>query len=85
MATRQLTITARPRDGFRRCGRRWPAEATTVDAGGFTKGQIDALKAEPNLVVQDSGDGQAAGGGQGNQGKGGQGQQNQGSGNQDSG
>jgi len=82
MADRQLTVTARPPGGFRRCGRRWPAEATTVPAGRFTDDQIAALKAEPNLVVQDDGgqgqDGQGQSGqdnGKGGQGKGNQGQQ----------
>jgi hypothetical protein len=45
-----LRISARV-DGFRRCGRAWPASGVTVDASEFTEEQIATLKAEPNLVV----------------------------------
>jgi hypothetical protein len=37
--------------GFRRSGRAWPAEETTVAVDDFTAEQIEALFAEPLLVV----------------------------------
>lgn len=60
----KLTVTARPARGFRRAGRHWPPEPTTVDAGAFTAEELAALKAEPNLVVTEApteGGGQAKG------------------------
>lgn len=45
-----VTVTAKA-DGFRRCGRRWSAAATTVPAAEFTTKQLAELKAEPSLVV----------------------------------
>ncbi|WP_034627150.1 HI1506-related protein [Desulfocurvibacter africanus] len=40
------------RDGFRRAGRAWSASGTVVKRSELTEKQIDALCAEPNLVVQ---------------------------------
>lgn len=37
--------------GFRRAGRAWPAEETTVSVDEFTAEQIEQLLAEPMLVV----------------------------------
>ena len=39
------------RPGFRRAGRAWPAEEVTVAVEDFTAEQIEALLAEPLLVV----------------------------------
>jgi len=46
-----LRIAAK-RDGFRRAGMRHPKAPVEHDAAGFTPGQLDALFAEPNLVVE---------------------------------
>lgn len=48
----KLIITAK-RAGFRRCGIAHPASATEHEDGAFTKEEIEILKAEPNLVVQE--------------------------------
>lgn len=40
-------------NGFRRAGRAWSAESVDVAASEFTKAQIEALRAEPQLVVED--------------------------------
>lgn len=50
----KLTIVSR-RDGFRRAGRPWSVQPTTVDASEFTAEQLDALRADPMLVVSESG------------------------------
>lgn len=47
-----LRITAKPKDGFRRCGVHHPAEPVEYLSGRFSDDQIAALKAEPNLVVE---------------------------------
>lgn len=47
-----ITVTAK-RPGFRRAGRAWPGEPTTVPLSALTADQIAALRAEPMLVVQD--------------------------------
>lgn len=39
--------------GFRRAGRAWRTEPTDVPAADFDQAQIDALRAEPGLVVSD--------------------------------
>lgn len=46
-----ITITAKPKGGFRRAGRHHPAEAVTWPAGTFDDEQIEVLKGEPNLIV----------------------------------
>ena len=48
-----ITVTARV-PGFRRAGRAWPAEETTVPVADFGAEEIAALRAEPNLVVVDA-------------------------------
>lgn len=40
-------------DGFRRAGISHPKDATEYPAGAFTAKQIEILKGEPNLVVED--------------------------------
>lgn len=40
-------------DGFRRAGRAWGVQAVEVPAAEFTKAQIEALRNEPQLVVED--------------------------------
>ncbi|EGJ49044.1 HI1506-related protein [Desulfocurvibacter africanus] len=40
------------RNGFRRAGRAWSASGEVVPLSELTKEQLDALCAEPNLVVQ---------------------------------
>ncbi len=49
-----LTITAR-RDGFRRAGRAWSTEPTTVEASDFSEEQITALRSDPMLTVSENG------------------------------
>lgn len=48
----QLKITA-IRDGFCRAGRRWSTMPTVVDTAEFTEEQVDALRTEPMLKVED--------------------------------
>jgi hypothetical protein len=48
-----LRITAKPRNGFRRCGLHHPAAAVDHPEGRFSAAEIALLKAEPNLVVED--------------------------------
>lgn len=48
-----LRITAKPRHGFRRCGLHHPAGPVEFPAGRFSDAEIAALKAEPNLVVEE--------------------------------
>lgn len=38
-------------EGFRRCGRAWSVAETLVDPSGLTKRELDALRAEPRLLV----------------------------------
>ncbi len=45
-----LRVAARV-DGFRRCGRAWPASGDTVAKADFTQEQIERLMADPDLVV----------------------------------
>lgn len=45
-----LRVAARV-DGFRRCGRAWPASGDTVAKADFTPEQVDRLMADPDLVV----------------------------------
>lgn len=52
-ATPALRITARPKEGFCRCGVRHSAEPTSHKAGTFTVDQLEILKAEPMLVVEE--------------------------------
>lgn len=47
-----LTITAK-RDGFRRCGIAHPASPVDHPIERFSKKQIEALRAEPMLVVHE--------------------------------
>lgn len=46
-----LTVRAL-RDGFRRAGRAWSKEETTVPLAEFDQEQVAALEAEPLLVVK---------------------------------
>ena len=51
------------RDGFRRAGRAWNREATTVAAGELTEEQLDQLQSDPNITVTPCApEGPAAGG-----------------------
>lgn len=45
-----LHVAARV-NGFRRCGRAWPAAGVTVSKSEFSDEQIEILKREPGLVV----------------------------------
>ena len=40
------------KDGFRRAGRSWSG-TTEIPASELSQGQIEALKAEPNLVIDE--------------------------------
>ena len=46
-----LQITARPPNGFRRAGIHHPPSTTLHALSKFKKEQVEALKAEPNLIV----------------------------------
>lgn len=48
---KDLIIAARPKDGFRRAGIHHPPSPVRHRAGTFTPDQVEALKAEPNLLV----------------------------------
>lgn len=48
-----LRVTAKPRQGFRRCGVHHPATPVDHPEGRFSKAEIDLLKAEPNLIVEE--------------------------------
>ncbi|MBP2301304.1 HI1506-related protein [Azospirillum picis] len=48
---KDLLIAARPTNGFRRCGVHHPPAEVRHRAGAFTKEEVLALKAEPNLIV----------------------------------
>lgn len=48
-----LRISAKLRNGFRRCGVHHPAAAVDHPEGRFSAAEIERLKAEPNLVVED--------------------------------
>ncbi len=39
--------------GFRRAGHAWPGRPVTVPVAFFTSDQLDALRDEPNLIVED--------------------------------
>lgn len=41
------------RAGFRRAGRAWSVEPTVVPVSEFTTAQIQSLRAEPMLIVED--------------------------------
>ena len=45
-----LEISSRP-ESFYRAGRRWTRTASVVPVSEFSKDEIKALKAEPNLAV----------------------------------
>ena len=49
-----LKIRAVPPRGFYRAGRRWTPEPQVVPLSDFDKKQIAALRAEPNLVVENA-------------------------------
>lgn len=49
-AVTHLTVRALT-NGFRRAGRAWSAQETTVSIEEFTAEQVEALLAEPQLVV----------------------------------
>lgn len=48
----RLHVAARV-DGFRRCGRAWPATGMIVERAEFSDDDIARLKAEPELIVAD--------------------------------
>lgn len=50
LVAKALTVSAKM-EGFRRAGRRWTAEAQTVDIDDFSQEQIEALLGEPMLDV----------------------------------
>jgi len=49
--TAALLIAARTAQGFRRCGIHHPPEQVRHPPGTFDAAQVEALKAEPNLIV----------------------------------
>ena len=51
-AAAALRITAK-RDGFRRAGRAWPATPTTVPLDALSEEQVELLRSETMLVVED--------------------------------
>lgn len=50
-ATKGLRIVARSDKGFRRCGRAFSAEGTTLALSELTEDEVEALKGEAQLVV----------------------------------
>lgn len=51
-ATKGLKVASAV-EGFRRAGRAWGREPQVVPLSELTADQVEALKAEPNLVVVD--------------------------------
>ncbi len=49
-AATHLHICARV-DGFRRCGRAWPAAGVVVPMADFSADDLSRLRAEPELIV----------------------------------
>lgn len=50
-----ITVTSRsPRGNLWRAGRDWSAQPTTVATSELTVDQVNALKGEPLLLVQDA-------------------------------
>jgi len=49
-----LKIRSVSPSGFCRAGRRWVPEPQTVPLSDFTKKQVEALRAEPMLVVENT-------------------------------
>lgn len=49
-----LFVRARPAGGFRRCGFFFPPEGVGIEAAALTDEQVAILRAEPNLLVEDS-------------------------------
>jgi hypothetical protein len=47
-----LRVTAKA-EGFRRAGRTWPATPTELPLADFKKGEVEQLRAEPMLVIED--------------------------------
>lgn len=52
---RLLRIAAKV-DGFRRCGRAWPADGVEVDPNDFSDDELARLKGEPELTVTEIGE-----------------------------
>jgi len=52
-ADKGLKIVSRSLQGFRRCGREWTAEGTTVPLSELSEDEVAQLRAEPQLVVVD--------------------------------
>jgi hypothetical protein len=50
-----IRITSR-QDGFRRCGVAHPATATEYPSGKFSKKELEILKGEPMLIVEEIAD-----------------------------
>ena len=51
--TPYLRITAKVRNGFRRCGVRHPAEPADHPLDRFSEREIRRLKDDPNLIVEE--------------------------------
>lgn len=49
-----LSIRSVPQGGFCRAGRRWVPSPQIVPVSDFTEDQVAALRAESNLVVEDT-------------------------------
>jgi hypothetical protein len=48
-----MPIRVTARHPIRRAGRHWPAEPVTIPDGALTDAQVAALRAEPELTVED--------------------------------
>ncbi|MBB4287794.1 HI1506-related protein [Roseospira goensis] len=48
-----MPIRVTARHPIRRAGRSWPAEPVTVPDGDLTDAEVAALRAEPELTVED--------------------------------
>ncbi|OEU65814.1 MAG: hypothetical protein BA863_08985 [Desulfovibrio sp. S3730MH75] len=48
----KIKISAVPKEGFCRCGRRWSHEGDVVDADDFTAEQAEILKSEKMLKIE---------------------------------
>ncbi|ENE1253406.1 hypothetical protein ABM187_003629 [Stenotrophomonas maltophilia] len=53
MANQQIIVKSRQERGRWRAGRHFTRQGETIDVADLKKGQLDAIKSDPELIVQD--------------------------------
>lgn len=53
MANQQIIVKSRQERGRWRAGRHFTRQGETIDVADLKKGQLDAIKGDPELIVQD--------------------------------